>query len=363
MTSSWNYDYYNRFLLVLCEATGVNGAPEVYHRSWCSDPNGDWLSPDDGIPSYGASVSSFNSPISTCNSLGSSFAVLLYGWVEGEGGTGVTLSRRSDCRLDAVHDLPVSNPLATAIGAESGDVVQLWTENSDGTIQLRAREGSTPPCSIQRVDALTPALVGPAGWPPTRFRAYNNCTGVGIPDLPIEFILFDDPAIVLAADQSPWVSGETDDDGYAEFHIRGGGCLWQTVPVGPWEWCWADLEGIRSPDIDADCVVTESDRLYIEQRLGSYDFCADLDGSGLVDAGDLAVVDATMGDSCEDTSGIDAPVGSGPRLQLTVAPNPAQDQTILRIVQPNDGTGITAVRVLDAGGRQVKTIRVSSAGG
>ncbi len=105
--------------------------------------------------------------------------------------------------------------------------------------------------------------------------------------------------------------------------------------------------------MNGDCAVRQDDLLFVEQHLGTNSFCADLDGSGLVDSADVAIVWASMGDACSNLTS--APPATGPgALALAAYPNPCRQGTNLRL------SGVTpepmALQVLDVAGRVVRDL-------
>lgn len=61
-------------------------------------------------------------------------------------------------------------------------------------------------------------------------------------------------------------------------------------------------------------MVDNSDGSYIEAHFGTADFCADLNGSGLVDAKNVAIGQAAMGDHRPHAAAVDDP-RSGPAAE------------------------------------------------
>ncbi len=98
-------------------------------------------------------------------------------------------------------------------------------------------------------------------------------------------------------------SDTTDASGEASLVVRGGGCS-ATGSVtlrgnGVWINSWT---GAKSPDVNGDCKVQADDLAYVMARVGTSDFCADLDGSGTVTTADVAIVEEALGSICSQLS-------------------------------------------------------------
>ena len=75
------------------------------------------------------------------------------------------------------------------------------------------------------------------------------------------------------------------------------------------------------------------DVAYVRAHLGTADFCAGLDGSGIVDNTNLAIVEASLGDICSNLTGVPIGAAGGPGvpLSLRILPNPAGKSAVLRL--------------------------------
>jgi hypothetical protein len=150
--------------------------------------------------------------------------------------------------------------------------------------------------------------------------------------------------------------------------VRGGGCSQAGdvgVACGGITNVW--VHGAKSPDVNGDCRVMEDDLAYVQPQIGTSDFCADLDGSGLVDDADVAVVEATLGDLCSSLAALpdspggrpDGEPGSGRKashgLGVTLVPNPCRDAVAIRCDLPFAGSA--GVRIVDVGGRLVRDLQ------
>jgi hypothetical protein len=143
----------------------------------------------------------------------------------------------------------------------------------------------------------------------------------------------------------------TGPDGTTNFAIRGGGC-WPSgsaslrsngVEVRRWS-------GAKSPDVNGDCRVLSDDLAYVTSRLGTADFCADLNGDGTVTQVDVAIVQAAMGQLCSQLAGVEEPGPQGGGFRIL--PNPSSGVVTLEIDSPSSGP--VAVEILDAAGRLVR---------
>jgi hypothetical protein len=262
-------------------------------------------------------------------------------------------------------------------------VLVLWTEASGGEQALKADLATAWGCSREEVVAPASLLIGPEGFPQDTLRAFDRCSNEFIHRYYTARLEFD-PALNAAL---TWADGQqhpsTPDvnptpDGAWIFNIRGGGCsaagfvtAFMNAYMPVWGW-----SGVRSPDVDGDCVVRPNDRDYVEDHMSTADFCADLDGSGLVDAADLAIVDATMGDICsqlvavddrppeaarDPQTGADRSSGllpSSAAFNLRVTPNPARHEAAFRVEVSRAAR--VSLAVLDAGGRCIRDLGTHS---
>ncbi|MCB9464310.1 MAG: hypothetical protein H6682_11525 [Candidatus Eisenbacteria bacterium] len=351
----------NPIYFVTSTVTGTMGADEVYatRSGWCSSQEF-MLSADDGIPSHGLAMEGLSFRDIPCGIWDSNRPVFLPSWIEE--GSGIQLERFDQCSLTGSDFLSSSQVIDATLAEDDGTTVQVWAERDGGQVHLRARVGSTLACYHEVITGLTPLLIGPEGEPPTRLRFLDSC-GSGTPvvgratiDLnhAFEGVTFD-PTMSHAP------SADSDENGYVTIPLLGGGCSPSSVHVIGGDYCSTDLQGIHSPDIDGDCAVTDADRDYVLAYLGTSDFCADIDGSGLVDEADLAIVDATLGDACSNVTDVDNPIGSF-ALGLTVRPNPARDFAIVRLgVSTATESTPGLVRIVDASGRLVRSFPAEGA--
>ena len=350
---------------LVCEAVGAEGAVEVF--AFLHDPiggthcpsGGFWLSADDGIPSRKPTIDGLSLAVYPCDVVwGYNEAVFLPSWIEED--TGIHLVRLSDCPVEGEDQKPAPGVLSTSLAESSGEVVQVWTEQEDGTVRLNVRAGTTIDCWREQLEALTPLLLGPEGYPPTRLRFSDECSGSGV-EGSVSFSLGSHEGVVRDPIQPNQIYEASDADGYVTIPIRGGGCASATIHVdGGGFACDTDLYDIRSPDIDGDCAVTNADRDYVVERLGTTDSCADINGSGLVDEEDLAIVDATIGDACSNVTGVDVPSVAPAAPGLTVHPNPAERYTILHLQALPGEAKSSVVRIVDASGRAVRSFPASA---
>ena len=126
----------------------------------------------------------------------------------------------------------------------------------------------------------------------------------------------------------------TDINGIADFFPRAGGVCsgvpilvtGYSVPIA-YRYSWA------SPDQDGDLIVSSSDMVAIQQKIGTADRTADFDGDGVVTSADLAIAESHLGHSALGAVGV--PIGGG------------ADATRLSQSWPNpcDGHGTIAFRL------------------
>jgi len=165
--------------------------------------------------------------------------------------------------------------------------------------------------------------------------------------------------------QEPWVQYTTDSDGWITFNLRGGGCAEAgTAAVYGGSFCYLEYPGAKSPDVNGDCLVGQDDRDYVVARLGSDDFCGDVDGNGIVDAADLEVVDGTLGDYCTQLSSGVQPPEAGSLMHgmgILAHPNPARSVVRLLVTggMERSVAGVSEeweIAIFDAGGREVRRL-------
>jgi len=386
----WAFDH-----VAVCFEVRPAGAPSEIHRLVYDQDN--WnlmpLTAVDGSPSTDPGVSSFVCPRVTCEAdMGT--ALDLVTWAEpvisGRSRAILAHLEGNTAHFDTLTSAALS-PAFVAVEAMEPDaeLLALWVESYAGTPTLVARPGLLPGCEraeIQRGPAL---LIAPAGDPPTILQVQNSCTGAPMADQPLKVVFYPALDLELTWDpeqEHPFVCATTDADGRATFAIRGGGCSQAGLAVAS---CEGDDSGegpswggVRSPDVDGNCIVDLADLAYVREREGTTDFCADLNGSGRVDLFDVAIVESTLGDHCSGVAAIGddpgddgaAPSGSSaPALSLQAWPNPARRGVRLELVQripapehpipPSATAQSTAVlpssariEIFDVGGRLVRSL-------
>jgi len=351
------------------EAAGSAGATEirgarVAYEGWVTPYPG---SPDDGIPSTGGLACGFDFSYQPCGVPGGGLPNYFVVWSEdGQAGRANAPGRqaRTHWIADALEAeegrllLSATGLAGCGVAMSEGNpatVLAYWIESREQGPALVARTGTLPGCFSEQIEAPAALLIGPAGAPANVMRAFDGCSGAALAefDTYLDFDADLDAQITWDDLQAhPLLHETTDEEGIAVFSIRGGGCSQAGEAYACYPAWWP---GVKSPDVDGDCVVGWNDVQYVAERLGSDDFCADLDGSGLVDGTDAAIVQATLGDHCSqvmDAGGqLDASV-----LSLSPLPTPASQSLVLRLSSPEE----TAVdlRILDAGGRLVRTLPV-----
>jgi hypothetical protein len=255
-------------------------------------------------------------------------------------------------------------------------LVTVWLEERDGQTTLIAKPGEAMGCDGMKYTAPPSILLTPGGTRGNTIRWTDACAG-GAPVEGVETALEFDPTLdpLLAWDVGqPHPTTQivpTGADGFASVIVRGGGCS-ATGRVylcanGDHIRSWT---GAKSPDVNGDCEVGPYDVAYVTGKLGTTDFCADLDGSGSVTAADVAIVEATLGEVCSQLSAVGDPAeqegGAGAR-GLRITPNPARGVVEIRIERDetggSDGSAAAQVRIFDAAGRLVREFDASGSGG
>lgn len=351
------------------QLTFLNNAGGVY-ETWSAKvsqdypPNVTRISPDDGLPSRHACVDGFPFAYGPLVPFGGPSPVDLTAWSEGTpGGPGKVIvtpaGSASSADTTCLSRLSDGGPVLGAIAGNplAGDLV-LWTEPSGSVRVLKARLGSILGCEIH--EAVPPAsfLIAPEGIPGNTFRVFDTCSETFINNHAQAFLTFNSTLDAALT----WDSGQPhpstpsiypNANGEWIFNIRGGGCSEDGfVLLGMNGIYVTSCNGARSPDVNGDCMVLADDREYVESHAGTSDFCADLDGSGLVDVADLAIVDATMGDICAIAS-VDGELAVS-ALALRVIPNPARASVALRV--ETGRAGPVALSILDASGRCIRDL-------
>jgi len=356
--------------LAAVEATGDLGAVEPWWWERYPPYPVCQLSPDDGIPSVRPNLGSAYLEAESCIALPGAGRKAYADWtdepVEGTlvshfgklEGCGFVEETSSLTYQGASHSL-----LALHDGTSRADVLQTWVETIGGVSTLRARLGSLPNCYREATVALTPLLLGPGGIPTTHLRFVDLCSGEGLHNwIDIAFGPELDAALTWAPGQDhPEIYAETDENGDAFIPIRGGGCAFGSADAGVGPYCdEVSWPGAKSPDVNGDCLVDPTDLAYVQQQLGTSDFCADLDGSGTVGPEDVAIVELTMGDRCDGPSAVEDAVVSGV-LVLEARPNPCRTKTRIRLAGSRGGSlgeppVLPELRIVDAAGRLVRRL-------
>ncbi len=260
-----------------------------------------------------------------------------------------------------VDTLSTSGLSASSVAAIEGnpmaELIATWLEEREGTTYLISRRASVLGCQGIEYDLPPSILLTPGGTVGNVLACSSLCADWG----PIEgarmVLSFDsdlDSRLTWDAEQvHPQTPAETTDvNGEVDVRIRGGGCsATGTVRLrvnGGQVHYWT---GAKSPDINGDCAVRQDDLAYVSSKLGTSDFCADLDGSGSVTDSDVDAVKAALGGLCSQLAGLDEPLDAARRLRI--APNPARGSVAIRI----DATGLpgTRLEIFDAAGRLVRS--------
>jgi hypothetical protein len=362
-------------LLLQNDCQGVN---EIYRSCVIEGvPQGATrLSPNDGIPSVRPSLTGFIYELESGPAYFTS--VRSFGtWTDELGETAQhPLYRLDGCTspddLGFIGGPAVSHAIMASFPSRPyAALANLWIEEREGVPTLLFRPGTALSCWHVRIDAPGKILIAPEGVPVDTFAIMNYCRGTRpVPDVSVGLVF--DAALNNrlrwdAAQPHPdlpeTVTGE---DGLAVFSIRGGGCsstgtaLLEFNGIAMWSYT-----GAASPDVNGDCMVRADDLLYVQSKLGTTDFCADLDGNGLVEAADVALVEATLGDVCSQITGVE-PVspqrGRSAVANLRVRPNPCSGGAVLGL--DLSAPDRTRVLLFDAGGRVVRDLgeRISPAG-
>lgn len=262
---------------------------------------------------------------------------------------------------------------AAVTGVPRSRVLVLYVEQPGAEPVLMARRGSLVRCQVSAAVEPPALVIGPAGRPANEILVEQVCDGTPLSGQ--TFVPTLDPAVDAGL---TWAAGQvhdpngpypgvtlpavtTDDQGRATLAIHGGGCAQGPVDL----YCAEDrtlrrYEGIKSPDVNADCIVDLEDLIYVRSNIGTDDFCADLDGSGLVDPADSALVALFNGDRCPDPAGMDDALGGLRTLpSLDAFPNPCRAQATVAYCDPL-GPGRTRIQVFDAGGRLVRNLETAA---
>jgi len=366
--------------LVLFECDG-SGTVETYEACYDSyqgiyvQP----LSPEDGVPSVAPSACGFTLAGESCALMGGGAMSHYFGcWTDSLGPhTGSHPVRAFQmCYPRPESDLiPATGYAKATLACVEGDplagLMALWVEDRAGAPTLLAQRGSTLGCYREEFEPEPVILIAPEGIPADSVRLVDTCSGNPVAHQWVGLTFSADLDTALTWDpvqphpELPAV--ETGHDGSAILAIRGGGCS-QTGWV--YVWCVQPFEypiavpGAKSPDVDGDCIVGGDDFTYVESMLGTNDFCADLNGSGIVDAADLAIVRSTLGDHCSDLpSGVDEPdrpaSGRGEERTppvVTLLANPCHGAAVVRCELR--AAARVGMRVIDPAGSLVRDLGV-----
>ncbi len=348
---------------LLFETQGTAGATEVYEFCY-QDQATRLLSVDDGIASTDGQASGFPFTIFPCSVPGGYLPEYFSSWTDATSPTSYTHWIAEGCEPNPDREiLSTGGQDRCATAFASGNPARLiayWVEAENDIALLTARLGHLPGCFIEEV-VLPPALVlAPEGVPANLLHAHNSCGDRPLAHFTIYADFEDELDAALTWDPlqaHPSMQVTTDDFGNAVVSIRGGGC---SQAGRAWASCgWDYWNGAKSPDVDGDCVVRLNDLQYVQARLGSADFCADLDGSGVVDQADVDIVTSTLGDHCSNQSTDVDDDGDAQSItplhpSLTLGPTPAGGEMTMRLVSLRETTA--EVSILSAEGRIVRAI-------
>ncbi|MBD3334281.1 MAG: hypothetical protein GF355_02090 [Candidatus Eisenbacteria bacterium] len=249
--------------------------------------------------------------------------------------------------------------IAATEGEPEAGVMALWIESDEGASWLMSRKGSTPGCQfLDLLEEPAPSVVlGPEGFPSNTYLFGDLCTGQPEPGIWVGLEFDDGLDETLTWDplqDHPSMDDETNADGEVVFAIRGGGCSEEgTVFLRCGGWILEILNGARSPDVDGDCVVSHYDLGYVQSMLGTGDFCADIDGSGLVDGSDLDIMVETLGDHCSNVTAAPAATPEASH-RLQVWPNPCRGGATIRLRLAEEAR--VGVKIIDPAGRIVRDL-------
>ncbi|MBM3286865.1 MAG: hypothetical protein FJY88_05890 [Candidatus Eisenbacteria bacterium] len=251
-----------------------------------------------------------------------------------------------------------TSSIAGIEGSPMAGVLATWIEERQAATCLVAKPGSILGCQGFEFHAPLSILLTPAGSRDNAAVCSNACPGGGPVEGLVMTLSFAPP---LDADLTwdeiqlhPTIPPETTDaDGRVELRVRGGGCstagrvrlIANGLEVRNWL-------GAKSPDVNGDCAVLQNDLVYVMSRMGTADFCGDLDGSGLVDAADAAIVQASLGDLCSQLVSVEesADLASGIRIE----PNPSRGTVVIRV--DSAGSPDQKVEIFDAAGRLIRVL-------
>lgn len=356
-------DVWAWYPILVFEHTAPGGVSEVWTA--CGDGFAQIrrVSANDGVPSVSPSAASFSMNHLTCFFWPSITVTPVITWTDLDGGRTHRVSAPASCPAatdpsDLIADSGVTWAVtAAASGTPRAPLLSLWLEEGTDGPTLVARSGSMPGCEFYDVFDAPPLVLVPGAGHPTPLQVGGECDGVPLPDFPVQLEFSPQVESQLTWDPAqmhPVLHGVTDDQGWVTFNLRGGGCApsgwvrlhcdddWGNV-IDSW---W----GARSPDLNGDCAVGRDDIAEIEARLGTSDFCADFNGSGLVDSSDVTFARRFAGARCTDPAGLDDEESPG-EPSLHVWPNPCRERVVLQV---RGGDASESVRILDIQGRLIR---------
>lgn len=346
------------------------GVPEIYGvcRQEFRGLLMEQITPDDGIPSTRPSVGGFAFDEVWCTFWGGPGSHYFVSWTDESTPESSSHHIRylKGCFVDYGSEiLSEIGESTSAVGAVEGvpdaGLMAIWIEDVEGIPSLMSQRGSTIGCyHVELLEQPAPSvLLAPEGMPFNTYLFGDICSGGPESGVPVNLRFEDELDGALTWDPSqdhPNLFDMTDSDGEAVFSIRGGGCsqagdvrlLCSGFPM----WVWG---GAKSPDVNGDCMVTDTDLNYVQSMMGTDDFCADLNGSGVVDFEDVLIVTSTLGDHCSHlTSGAEIPWEVADGTWLRLSPNPCRGTTRVRLNVPRPGPA--HIRIVDAAGRLVRDL-------
>lgn len=338
-------------------------------------------SADDGVASRRPNLCGFERPTREC--------LLIYTdaryfttWVDQSGpavGTAILGCLGSSGDVLGTDTLSTNCQGGLVVGSFEGDpraeLMALWVEEQAGQPTLMSRRGSVVGCSEPDIVPPPSILLAPEGIPRDTLRFVDSCTGSPLSSWSEVYLSFE-PALDAALTWDPLQSHPSTpgqvvgNDAMTVESIRGGGCS-QAGDV--FAMCsafdMASVQGAKSPDVNGDCWVGPGDLAYVRSKAGTADFCADLDGSGLVDSLDVNIVLLTLGDFCSNVTGVpEAPGGDGlhgpgraavQAIGVTLLPNPCENAVAIRY--DLHSAGPVEVHIVDPGGRVVRAMTTAQA--
>jgi hypothetical protein len=243
-------------------------------------------------------------------------------------------------------------------GNPRADLMALCIEQQAGQPTLISRRGSMVGCSEMVLVAPRSILLAPEGIPMDTVRVVDTCSGDPMPTY-VEVGIYFTSAVNAALTWDPLQPHpeiprqSVGSDAMVLTSIRGGGCSQAgDVYVTCAGIANAILPGAKSPDVNGDCRVMADDLAYVRSKAGTADFCADLDGSGVVDSADVSIVLMTLGDICSSLTAVPGSPDGGPGSEhnqsqttgVTLLPNPCGNAVAIRCDLPAAGPGSATCR-------------------